>query len=876
MALFLAGNPDHFTLEFHHGGRLVNLNADGSEKRYVGGMITWGDYANIDYMSLLEMDGLAKLLGYNENIVYYYKEPGHPEDRGWVAAITDACILRLCGFQTPQRVAVVYFCHPGNLNTGAQQVVHEPKPIQLSDGSEPEVNADEGLCENEAFGEFDAEPSVNQQGEVHVGGYEDENAEVPEEEGGEGRNSASEDENDEDETDEDDFDYVDSDYEQSEDETNWDDDVDPEVHSDDDGGGFGEFDSEDMADSDNMGSVQSSSDDFEEDDVPRKRPRVKPPRLTVFRKDVDMKDPKFTLGQCFASMEVFKEAIKEYSILNDRELSFKKNHAKWCRVGCAPNCPWHIHAVKDNKSDNVIVRQFLDEHTCTGPRYNCHINAKWLAKRYGDDFRTNPKWDVGAFQEQILKQFNVEVTRTVCYTARRLAFKNIQGQIEEQFGMLWDYAEELQRTNENTTVKIQSNLLPGDQPQFQRMYICFGACKRAFIDGCRPVIGMDGCFLKGPHKGQLLAAIGVDANNGMVPLAYAVVEIENRDSWGWFMQHLIMDLNLENSHHYVILSDKQKGLIDAVKDLLPNAEHRHCVKHLGENFRKKFPSLLLKEIFQSAARSTYEAKWRSEMNKMKEIDGEAYKWFDDKPPHNWSKAFFKTEAKCDLILNNLCESFNAAILKARDQPILTLLERLRMYVMLLFARRREQAQKWKYQLGPRIRGIIDKRKKDCCMCRAFWCGGKKYQVITDEHQYAVDLDLKTCSCRQWDVSGIPCCHAISSIWKHGRDLTIEEFTYEKYHVTAYQATYAPMINPMPGKDQWIRTGKPPLKPPCYKKQAGRPKKVRARDSNEPKKPPNPTKLIRFDVTITCKKCGKEGHNSRTCGRENDVQKKVPN
>jgi len=51
-----------------------------------------------------------------------------------------------------------------------------------------------------------------------------------------------------------------------------------------------------------------------------------------------------------------------------------------------------------------------------------------------------------------------------------------------------------------------------------------------FTRGCRPFIGVDWCFLKGPYKGVLLTALALDANNGYFALAYGVVEKENRDN----------------------------------------------------------------------------------------------------------------------------------------------------------------------------------------------------------------------------------------------------------------------------------------------------------------------------------------------------------
>ena len=41
---------------------------------------------------------------------------------------------------------------------------------------------------------------------------------------------------------------------------------------------------------------------------------------------------------------------------------------------------------------------------------------------------------------------------------------------------------------------------------------------------------VDGCFLKGPMKGELLSAVGRDANNQIYPIAWAVVEYKNKNS----------------------------------------------------------------------------------------------------------------------------------------------------------------------------------------------------------------------------------------------------------------------------------------------------------------------------------------------------------
>lgn len=58
------------------------------------------------------------------------------------------------------------------------------------------------------------------------------------------------------------------------------------------------------------------------------------------------------------------------------------------------------------------------------------------------------------------------------------------------------------------------------------------------------MIGLDGCFLKWELNGDLLSDVGRDAYNRMYPIAWAVVQGENKDTWGWFIKRLKVDLDL--------------------------------------------------------------------------------------------------------------------------------------------------------------------------------------------------------------------------------------------------------------------------------------------------------------------------------------------
>ena len=53
------------------------------------------------------------------------------------------------------------------------------------------------------------------------------------------------------------------------------------------------------------------------------------------------------------------------------------------------------------------------------------------------------------------------------------------------------------------------------------------------------MISIDAMHLYGKYKGKLLITMATDDNNEVYPLAFAVVESESTESWGWFLACLL-------------------------------------------------------------------------------------------------------------------------------------------------------------------------------------------------------------------------------------------------------------------------------------------------------------------------------------------------
>ncbi|XP_070030385.1 uncharacterized protein LOC107831309 [Nicotiana tabacum] len=150
-----------------------------------------------------------------------------------------------------------------------------------------------------------------------------------------------------------------------------------------------------------------------------------------------------------------------------------------------------------------------------------------------------------------------------------------------EFSRLCDYANIIKQTNPGSScwVKIDRETDPGKN-LFVYFYVCFEAFKKGWLDGCRKIIGFDGCFLKGACGGQLLAVVGRNGNNQMFPIAWAVVDQETKHSWSWFLGYLIDNLNLGTGEGLTVMSDMQKGIVPAIMELLPNVEQRMFARHI--------------------------------------------------------------------------------------------------------------------------------------------------------------------------------------------------------------------------------------------------------------------------------------------------------
>jgi len=314
-----------------------------------------------------------------------------------------------------------------------------------------------------------------------------------------------------------------------------------------------------------------------------------------------------------------------------------------------------------------------------------------------------------------------------------------------------------------------------------------------------------------------------------------------------------------------------QGLIPSFDAVIPTADHRICVRHLYANFRDKgFRGVALKELLWATTSAYNDIEFRYHMEEIKKLNPAAFEYLEKIDPSGWSRSWFNDYPKCDFLVNNISECFNSYIIKAREKLILTMLEMITKQLQRRYQLKRYGIKTLKGKLCHRIVDKLEAIREEAANCLSRYTGDDLFEVEQGRRTYVMDLGKRTCGCRKWEMTGIPCAHAHSAIIFHGHKP--EDYVDHCYSIEMYKKAYALIIYPVPSEEQWIRTNHGVLESPRLRVTLSRPRKGRTRAPDESRDPKNPHRmrkfgLRKFGLRGKCGYCKMLGHNSRTCPRK---------
>ncbi|KAL0231170.1 hypothetical protein GEMRC1_010575 [Eukaryota sp. GEM-RC1] len=282
----------------------------------------------------------------------------------------------------------------------------------------------------------------------------------------------------------------------------------------------------------------------------------------------------------------------------------------------------------------------------------------------------------------------------------------------------------------------------------------------------------------------------------------------------------------------VFISDRQKGLIDAVKNKFPDSPHAFCVRHLAENVAKKCRKKPVINAVWQAARATTEAEFLIAMNLIKSLPEKAYLFLMSVGVENWTTVYFPGN-KYGHVTSNVAESLNSWIGSLGGLSIIPLLENFRRKLADWFTDRLEKGrsmQAMRQVVVPAIKGKLMENQKlgltlsvslrhnlECVIA----------EVDSGSEVHLVCIDERQCSCLEWQRTGYPCAHALAAY--HKCQIAPIKGVEQVYHVENYVRTYSQSIMPIPSKNQWQDVAHfPKPTPPDVKKRCGRPRRLRAK------------------------------------------------
>ncbi|KAH9649506.1 SWIM-type domain-containing protein [Citrus sinensis] len=209
------------------------------------------------------------------------------------------------------------------------------------------------------------------------------------------------------------------------------------------------------------------------------------------------------------------------------------------------------------------------------------------------------------------------------------------------------------------------------------------------------------------------------------------------------------------------------------------------------------------------------------------------------------------------ILNALERVFPHALKSNfRGMPIVRMLEEIRRKIMILIHKRYEQANTWQDELPPLVRRKVIEARVESRTLSVIFDHDKTFEVMEDiSKRCVVDLGTKYCDCGEWDVSGLPCKHAMCCI--DAMRYNVNDYIHHLLKKTAFKKTYSHQLHPVPDESRWPLLLHDNLLPPLVIRADGRPQTKRKMEAGE-------NKAFKRSSSLRCSKCDQWGHNVRSC------------
>ncbi|KAJ9541649.1 hypothetical protein OSB04_028155 [Centaurea solstitialis] len=498
----------------------------------------------------------------------------------------------------------------------------------------------------------------------------------------------------------------------------------------------------------------------------------------------------------------------------------KRSCTKRYEIACArDHCKW---SMKANSVGDGGVFMLNPNHR--------QANKRLLGNIFKNKFTSSrrvltPKNMVEDFREQ----YGVTIPYATTWRARWKAITLIRGSHAESFTRLPMYLYNLERVNPGTRTTIRTD----SSGCFAECFVALGISIHTFLKNLQPVLIIDVVHLKGEYLGTIFLVVAMDGNNNIVPIAFGVGRSKTAYEWTWFLN--MLKTCIGEPRGLMFMSDRAASINAAITAIFPNAHHAFYYRHLVMNVRSIEPRIKnFKTPYWKACKAYTTRVFDPMMNILQVVVPEGAQLMQEVGVDRWSRAHFPAQ-RFNIMTSNSAESVNALSRNARKLLIVGLMEYFREF-------QQERIKPPTNRMGPtkdpqkawKVRDMdcswaqlkIHKRLGKSATWTAHGIGYDRWEIRDYGHNVEVDMRIRSCTCLKWQVSGLPCGHAIAVAKILGRRDVFDLITVPYYMNELYKATYRGVINLVGPIETWLYPQDPlPIVLPSLiiKRPVGRPK-----------------------------------------------------
>ncbi|XP_057723475.1 uncharacterized protein LOC130939381 [Arachis stenosperma] len=454
------------------------------------------------------------------------------------------------------------------------------------------------------------------------------------------------------------------------------------------------------------------------------------------------------IGLKFPNRETPMLAVKNYNIRRSAEYKVVESD----QTSCLASSVSQDHAQLDS---NVICQHIFSM---------VHADATICVK---------------VLQGSVESAYGYKVSYKKVWHAKQKAIARIYSDWDESYDQLRRYLNALQAFIPGTIVDLETrpyyvgNRLDRESVMFHQVFWSFPSCVEAFRH-CKPLVSVDGTHLYGKYAGTLLMGIEQDGNNNILPVAFALVERENTDSWYFFLTNLRR--HVATRPGVLLISDRHAAIKAALEREGCGWEHNvYCVRHIASNFATSFKSKEAKRHLVNAAYSKTQEQSQYYLELISSEDPvtspQMIEWIRGLEPPKWLQHLDEGR-RYGHMTTNLSECINSELKGTRNLPVCAIVKSTyhRLNELFVLKGRQAQAQIASGQVFSQFlqKVILANREGIPQMLVTSYDRNTTIFTVDEiadvgvQSRFRVNLQYRRCDCGFFQTLHYPCAHALAA------------------------------------------------------------------------------------------------------------------